>query len=255
MIRLGLIPWTLAFTLVGSSAFADRDDDDGGDDDEAANVEDLRLTPAQRRTIREIADQAKKEKLRASAELKILGIDLRRELARDQPDERKVSDLIDRLASAEGKTRKARILAGLRVKKLLARDLSRHAVPPLPAVPPVPRAARPPRPPECDERNHDDDDDDESAVTVDPFSHDDERDDEDDGDDEDDSGWLNINSQPFGEVMVDGRRAGMTPLVKLKVKAGNHVVFLKTKKGTQKFQVVIRPGEKTTIVKRFDETF
>jgi Spy/CpxP family protein refolding chaperone len=95
-------------------------------DVDAAAIEDLArelaLTPQQRQALRDVSDQASKEKVRARAEMEVLEIDLRRELDREAPDERKVAELIDKLVAAEGKTRKARILAALRVKKLLTDD-------------------------------------------------------------------------------------------------------------------------------------
>ncbi len=75
-----------------------------------------------RRAVRDTADEARKQQVRADAEMEIDEIDLQRELDSDQPDEAKVGAAIDKLAVVEGSARKANVLAEVRMRKILNAD-------------------------------------------------------------------------------------------------------------------------------------
>ena len=66
-------------------------------------------------------------------------------------------------------------------------------------------------------------------------------------------GYLNLNSIPWSEVVIDGRPIGRpTPLLKLKLRAGAHSIVLtnREKKLKKALQVSIRPGGTTWKVVR-----
>jgi serine/threonine-protein kinase len=57
-------------------------------------------------------------------------------------------------------------------------------------------------------------------------------------------GLLQIAVVPWGEVSVDGRLVGTTPLDRLTLPAGPHVIRVRNPRlGTQERTVVIRPGQ------------
>jgi hypothetical protein len=58
------------------------------------------------------------------------------------------------------------------------------------------------------------------------------------------TGFLSVDASPWGEVYVDGRLVGETPLGRARVGAGSHTVLVKNP-GTgakAKRQVVVAPG-------------
>lgn len=58
-------------------------------------------------------------------------------------------------------------------------------------------------------------------------------------------GFLTVNSNPYSTVYVDGRKKGVTPMVKLKLRAGRHKVKLISSKNKKKkfYTVTIAPGK------------
>jgi hypothetical protein len=58
-----------------------------------------------------------------------------------------------------------------------------------------------------------------------------------------DTGWLTVDSHPYGVVFVDGKRAGLTPLVRAPVAAGAHRVSVKLADGrVRHMRVVVEAG-------------
>ena len=66
-----------------------------------------------------------------------------------------------------------------------------------------------------------------------------------------DHGSLSINTNPWSVVFIDGQKAGNTPLVRVKLKAGRHEIALENKEQgiSQKLKVVIEAGKETKIMK------
>ena len=167
------------------------------------------LTPAEQQQLRDIEAEAQKEAVRARAEIDVLEIDLQRELERDPPDEKKVGELIEKLAAAEGRARKAKVLAALRVKKLTGADLQRVR---LKEPFPEPQKRR---------------------VRYD-FSGDPTH------------GTLTINAKPWVRVIVDGRDTGKTtPIVGLPLPPGRHrLTLINEAEGIRHVrEVTIEPGQ------------
>src|SRR6185436_4638754 len=84
--------------------------------------DELGLKPAQKQGIRDIADEARKKQAKLRADLEVVEIDLRRELERDEPDEKKVIGYIDQLSALEGEMRKVNVVAWLKIRKLLTKE-------------------------------------------------------------------------------------------------------------------------------------
>jgi serine/threonine-protein kinase len=65
-------------------------------------------------------------------------------------------------------------------------------------------------------------------------------------------GYLNLNSIPASNVVVDGRPLGQTPQVSEKLAAGSHsVVFIHPERGRRAQSVVLAPGARRTVAVRF----
>jgi serine/threonine protein kinase len=57
------------------------------------------------------------------------------------------------------------------------------------------------------------------------------------------TGWITVDSHPYGTVYVDGKRAGLTPLVRAPVAAGTHRVSIKLGDGrTRQLRIVVEAG-------------
>jgi hypothetical protein len=66
------------------------------------------------------------------------------------------------------------------------------------------------------------------------------------------TGFLLVNTVPWLAVSIDGRPVGNTPLVRVPLAHGRHVVVLRTAAGSQETRLVeIRSGETTRLVVRF----
>jgi len=117
----------VAVCLGALAAFAPRaaaDEPVAGFDPEAtaALAEKLGLSNQQQRAIRKIHDDARKAEVKLKAEIEVNSIDLRRELEQEDPREKIVATLIEKISRLEGEVRKTRVLAGLAVRKLLSAD-------------------------------------------------------------------------------------------------------------------------------------
>jgi hypothetical protein len=65
-------------------------------------------------------------------------------------------------------------------------------------------------------------------------------------------GTLVVNSHPWSQVFVDGRRRGNTPLPSLAVPAGSHRVELRTSDGrTHRQTVEVEANETARVIHRF----
>lgn len=65
-------------------------------------------------------------------------------------------------------------------------------------------------------------------------------------------GYLNLNSIPASNVVVDGRPLGQTPQVSVKLKAGSHsVVFIHPDHGRRAQSVMLAPGARRTVAVKF----
>jgi hypothetical protein len=56
-------------------------------------------------------------------------------------------------------------------------------------------------------------------------------------------GWLTIDSKPYATVFIDGRNVGTTPLLRMSLSPGPHLLRAVTASGKQqRLRVVIEPG-------------
>lgn len=67
-------------------------------------------------------------------------------------------------------------------------------------------------------------------------------------------GTLKINTTPPTKVYVDGRYHGITPLLRIRLKAGLHKLRLTNWRHdiNKTFQIKIKAGKSLTFIKRFD---
>jgi|GEM_PF-5853269 len=114
------ITTVIAATLVFAAGRAAAGPTDVNPGDIAAVADKLQVTAKQRQQIRNLHDNARKATIKLRADIEASGIDLRRELERDVPNEAKVRQLIARISQMEGKARQARVTAWLRIRKLLS---------------------------------------------------------------------------------------------------------------------------------------
>lgn len=61
-------------------------------------------------------------------------------------------------------------------------------------------------------------------------------------------GYLTIDASPYAEIYIDGRKMGITPLVRVKLSAGEHKIRAKSAKGSKRVRVKI--GKDKTTKKR-----
>ncbi len=66
------------------------------------------------------------------------------------------------------------------------------------------------------------------------------------------TGTLRVNSQPWSEIHIDGRRIGTTPQMNLSLAAGRHrVTFINPDINVREtVTVTIRAGETETLIRR-----
>ena len=69
------------------------------------------------------------------------------------------------------------------------------------------------------------------------------------------TGFLRLNTEPWSEVYLKGKKLGVTPLVDVKLPAGTHALSLvNPKKGINTtLSVTIKPGKTTSLVKELSE--
>lgn len=101
---------------------AGADENASGFDPEVitAMAKKLGLSKQQQLSIRKIHDDTRKAEVKLHAEIEVHSIDLRRELERDDPREKNVATLIEKIARLEGEVRKTRVLAALSARKILS---------------------------------------------------------------------------------------------------------------------------------------
>jgi len=188
-----------------------------------ARAGDPKLTPDQRRAIRDLRDDLHKTVVQLDAKLEVATIDLRRELERDQPDPKTAGALIEQIAELEGKIRKARVLAALRVRALLDAP-QRETL----SQPPAPQPDRPGL------RSFEDAMRAQKAESA-------------------KRGTVLINATPYAEVFVDGEAKGMTP-ARLELPAGRHVVELRRAGyDTAQKTVEVEPGKSARVMVKLNE--
>jgi len=107
-------------TVAANPTHAGSADVDPGDIAKIAHK--LKLSKKQRRQIRNLHDAVRKTNIKLRAEMEATGIDLRRELDQDTPNETKVGVYISKISQLEGKARKARVVSWIRIRKLLSAD-------------------------------------------------------------------------------------------------------------------------------------
>jgi hypothetical protein len=57
-------------------------------------------------------------------------------------------------------------------------------------------------------------------------------------------GWLTVDSRPYATIYVDGKKIGLTPVLRLELPAGGHRVRAVTQDGReQSFRVTIEPAK------------
>ena len=81
--------------------------------------EQLRLTDAQQAEIRKVREGARRDRIRASADLKIASLDLRSLMRGDKVDEKAVAAKISEIQTARGALLKLRVDAAMAMKKVL----------------------------------------------------------------------------------------------------------------------------------------
>lgn len=101
---------------------AGADENASGFDPEVitAMAKKLGLSKQQQLSIRKIHDDTRKAEVKLQAEIEVHSIDLRRELEREDPREKSVATLIEKIARLEGEVRKTRVLAALSARKILS---------------------------------------------------------------------------------------------------------------------------------------
>jgi len=221
----------------------------------AALAGELGLSPEQQKALRGLLLGLRKTQIQARADMELAGLELETALEADEPDAKVVGAQVDRLGALETGVRKARMLAMLAARKLLTpaqreklaqRMMAMQAMrPPTPPAPPgspdplgpqpgaidpfagnPPRGARSPRPPV---KRPDID-------VVDPFQR-----------KPTGVGTIMVMANPWAEVWLDGRKAGMTPL-RVSASPGKHKLELRFQGGPVRVQSVdVRPGETTRL--------
>ena len=170
----------------------------------------LDLSDEQATNIRALLDSARKRTIKASAEIEVTSIDLRRELERVEPDEAKLEKHIDRISALEAEVRKARVVVWVKIGKVLSVKQRKK----------LEGGATSGSSGSSGNANPFDDSDGSGLgdpTIKDPFA------DHDRGDSA--TGRLAIASNPWAKVYVDGRLVGNTPL-EMAVSAGRHKVTL-----------------------------
>lgn len=85
-------------------------------------ADELGLKPQQRDQVRDLADEAHKQQVKLRAEIEVAGVDLRRELERDDPEEAKVTALVDKISGLEAQAKKVHLVAGIKIRRLLTKE-------------------------------------------------------------------------------------------------------------------------------------
>jgi PEGA domain len=213
-------------------------------------------------SIRDLRDEARAQKTKIHADVELAEIELRRELEKDSPDEKRVVAIIDKISGLEAQARKTEILAQLKIRALTPKEqrkkVETELVDPLQGLyapsDPMLRAEEELRRAQ-DQRERDR-----------AYKRDLERAEREyekargahgfgagagvgksKGE-----GTLTVNSIPASRVLIDGREIGMTPLRAVALPAGMHTVKMIV--GDREFtnSVVVVQGQDTRLIKRFD---
>ena len=79
----------------------------------------LDLTDAQKTKLADIRDRQMRKGIQASADLKIAGLDLRKLITADKPDQRAIDAQVDRISTMRASLQKSRIAAMLEMRSVL----------------------------------------------------------------------------------------------------------------------------------------
>ena len=215
-------------------------------------------------SIRDLRDEARAQKTKIHADIELAEIELRRELEKDSPDEKRVVAIIDKISGLEAQARKTEILAQLKIRALTPKEqrkkMETELVDPLQGLyapsDPMLRAedelrratdARErdrawKRDRERAEREY------EKARAAQSFGT---------GAGvgkgvAKGEGTLTINSLPPARVLIDGREIGMTPLRAVALPAGMHTVKLIAGDRESTHSVVVEQGRETRLIKKLD---
>jgi len=82
-------------------------------------MKELDLTDAQRTKLAEIRDRQMRKGIHARADLSIAGLDLRKLIQADKPDQRAIDSQVDRIATLRATQRKSQIAAMLEMRSVL----------------------------------------------------------------------------------------------------------------------------------------
>ena len=82
-------------------------------------VKELKLTSEQKDQLIDLFNQTQKEMIKTRAEMRITMIDLRTEMMKDNPDEKVINNLIDKIGEYTKKLTGIRVSRHLEVKKIL----------------------------------------------------------------------------------------------------------------------------------------
>ena len=236
----------------------------------------LELSHDQKVALRDLRDEARAQQQKIRADIDLAEIELRRELEKDSPDEKRVAASVDKISGFEAQARKTQILAWLKMRGLLSKDQRKRLetqhgsdyeelVDPLQGIDGSNEQMRRAR--EAMERANERMRLDRPKFERDmqKMQRDLERMHEHEGrgsglghggarsEGDTHNGTLSVNSIPAARVYIDGREIGMTPLVAVSLAPGNHLVTMVAGDRKVNDSIVIASGQNTRITKRFDE--
>jgi hypothetical protein len=233
----------------------------------------LKLSHDQKVALRDLRDEARAQQQKIRADIDLAEIELRRELEKDSPDEKRVAGAVDKISGFEAQARKTQILAWLKMRGLLSKDQRKkletmrgseyeELVDPLQGIDGANEQMRRAR--EAWER------------AVEKMKQDKPRMDRDmekmrreiermhegrgsgmghgsrsEGDVH--NGTLSVNTIPAARVLIDGKEIGMTPLIAVSLSPGMHKVQMIAGDRVATDSIVIASGQDTRITKRFEE--
>ena len=232
----------------------------------------LKLSHDQKVTMRDLRDEARAQQQKIRADIDLAEIELRRELEKDSPDEKRVAASVDKISGFEAQARKTQILAWLKMRALLTKDQrqkleTQHGneyeelVDPLHGIDGSSEQMR--RAKEAMER------------AVEKMKHERPKMDRDmermrreiermhegrgtgmgkgaHSEGSGTNGTLSINSIPAARVLIDGKEIGMTPLLAVSLTPGMHTVKMIAGDQEATNSIVIASGQDTRITKRFE---
>ena len=234
----------------------------------------LKLSHDQKVALRDLRDEARAQQQKIRADIDLAEIELRRELEKESPDEKRVAGSVDKISGFEAQARKTQILAWLKMRALLTKDQRKkletqhgsdyeELVDPLQGIDGSNEAMRRAR--EALERANERMRLDKPKLERDmeKMRREIERMHEGRGTgmghggarsegSGSSVGTLSINSIPAARVMVDGKDIGMTPLRAVPLAPGMHTVKMIAGDQEATNSIVIASGQDTRITKRFE---